>query len=113
MQQEYRLKSRASFSYIYRKGANVGNKHFVMLYVNSPKSLKVGFSVSKKVGGSVQRNRVKRQMRESFRLMLPDVKRGYNLIFVARSTVYGMSTEDISNSMRSLLKKAGILADGL
>lgn len=83
----------------------------ILIYVTSAKSLKAGFSVSKKVGGSVQRNRVKRQMRESFRLMLPEIKTGYNMVFAARSGLYGVSTEEIAHSMRSLLKKANLLKE--
>ena len=113
MQKEYKLKKRASFNYIYRKGAAFSNKDFVLYLVKTKGTLKIGFSVSKKVGGSVQRNRVKRQMRESVRLMIPEIDAGYNLIFVARSTVYGKKSSEIADSMRSLLKKADILGHSL
>lgn len=113
MQTKYRLRNRASFNYIYRKGVSFSNKEMVLIFVKSQGSLKVGFSVSKKVGESVQRNRVKRQMRECFRLMIPDIKSGYNIVFVARSTVYGVKTSEIAVSMRSLLNKAGLLAASL
>ena len=58
-------------------------------------------------------NRVKRQMRESVRLMIPEITPGYNIIFVARSTVYGKKSSVIADSMRSLLKKAGLLGHSL
>lgn len=105
MQKEYKLKKRASFNYIYRKGTVFSNDDFVLYTVKTKGALKVGFSVSKKVGGSVQRNRVKRQMRESVRLMIPEITPGYNIIFVARSTVYGKKSSVIADSMRSLLKR--------
>ncbi len=113
MQKEYKLKKRASFNYIYRKGTVFSNDDFVLYTVKTKGALKVGFSVSKKVGGSVQRNRVKRQMRESVRLMIPEITPGYNIIFVARSTVYGKKSSVIADSMRSLLKKAGLLDHSL
>lgn len=113
MQKEYKLKKRASFNYIYRKGTVFSNDDFVLYTVKTKGALKVGFSVSKKVGGSVQRNRVKRQMRESVRLMIPEITPGYNIIFVARSTVYGKKSSVIADSMRSLLKKAGLLGHSL
>ena len=102
MQKEYKLKKRASFNYIYRKGAVFSNKDFVLYLVKTKGTLKIGFSVSKKVGGSVQRNRVKRQMRESVRLMIPEIDAGYNFIFVARSTVYGKKSSEIADSMRPI-----------
>ena len=79
MQKEYKLKKRASFNYIYRKGTVFSNDDFVLYTVKTKGALKVGFSVSKKVGGSVQRNRVKRQMRESVRLMIPEITPGGSL----------------------------------
>ena len=100
MQKEYKLKKRASFNYIYRKGAVFSNKDFVLYLVKTKGTLKIGFSVSKKVG-------------ESVRLMIPEIDAGYNLIFVARSTVYGKKSSEIADSMRSLLKKADILGHSL
>ena len=64
----------------------------------------VGFSVSKKLG-----NRVKRRLRESFGPMIPCVKDGYNLIFIAREPVVGEKFTAIQSVMRSLLRRANLL----
>ena len=45
---------------------------------------RLGLSVSRKVGIAVRRNRIKRQLRESFRLMQHDVPKGYDLVIVVR-----------------------------
>ena len=62
MQRTYSLKKNAQFKYVYRRGASAGAREMVMLYVRGP-VLKVGFSVGKKLGCAVQRNRIKRQVR--------------------------------------------------
>ncbi|MEG2456283.1 MAG: ribonuclease P protein component [Clostridia bacterium] len=107
MQSQYRLKSRASFNYVYKKGKSVSNKEMILVYVRTQKLMKVGFSVSKKVGNSVTRNRVKRLLKESFRLMIPEIDRGFNYIVVARATLVGLSFSEVAASLRSVLEKGG------
>ena len=69
----------------------------------------MGLSVSKKIGNSVVRNRVKRRMRESFTPLIPSVKSGYDLIFIVREQVVQVKFSDIEKAMRKLLRKAGLL----
>jgi len=61
LQRTYSLKKNAQFKYVYRRGASAGAREMVMLYVRGP-VLKVGFSVGKKLGCAVQRNRIKRRL---------------------------------------------------
>lgn len=68
-----------------------------------------GFSVSKKIGCSVQRNRVRRRLKESFRALLPEIEGSVQLIFIARAPIGAASFQEISRDMRYLLKKAGFL----
>ncbi len=72
----------------------------------------IGFSVSKKIGGSVTRNLVKRKMREAVRSFLPKIKSGYHLIFVARSSITLASFTEIRDSLERQVKKAGLIVEG-
>ncbi|MDR2634668.1 MAG: ribonuclease P protein component [Clostridiales bacterium] len=106
---DYRLKSNASFRYVFNKGAGAGNKQLTVVYAKTRYGIKAGFSVGAKLGNSVKRNRIKRVLRESFRALLPEIERGYNYVFVAKEDIVGLGLREVSSSMRHALKKAGRL----
>ncbi len=68
--------------------------------------VRVGFSVSKKVGNSVQRNRAKRRLREALSPYLQEILPGHNLIFIARPGVLDEPFLSIRHSVLQMLKKA-------
>ncbi len=69
-----------------------------------------GFSVSKRVGGAVVRNRIRRRVREVVRLQLPQITTGYDVVFVARTPVAQAAYPQIANSVDRLLRLAGLAA---
>jgi ribonuclease P protein component len=69
---------------------------------------RAGFSVSKRVGGAVQRNRVKRRLRSLIRLQLAALPRGYDVIITARSGAAEAAYDDLAADLRSLLTRVGL-----
>lgn len=67
--------------------------------------MKVGFTVSKKIGNAVTRNSIRRKMKESTRLMIPNITNGYSLVLLARKPIIDLKFEEINNSIKSLLIK--------
>lgn len=109
MQKIYRLTKRSSFSYIYKKGLVKSNKVLTLHFISAT-SIKVGVSVSKKIGKAVTRNLVKRRVKESFRKLIPEIKQKGNYIFVARVGIEALTFDEISREIKSLLKRAGQFA---
>ncbi len=117
MPAEQRLRNNRDFRLVYAKGrSRVGP--LAVLYVwkrpaDSPSPTperRIGFVVSKKQGGAVDRNRIKRRMREAVRLRLPDLKEGpYDLIFVARSGLKTAEWPQIQAGLAELLRQSGML----
>ena len=103
MERRYRLQKNRAFQYVYRKGHSVACRDLVLLFARS-KELRVGFSVSKKVGKAVVRNKVKRRLRECFRPWLGDVKTGLYVI-VARSSAAKATFQDMQRDVQYLLRK--------
>jgi len=78
-----------------------------LLYVRS-KEKRVGFSVNKKVGVAVVRNRTKRRLRECVRPLLPEMKSGL-YVFVARPSAAECSFQELNSRVRYLLRKVEAL----
>ncbi len=107
MERRYRLQKNRAFQYVYHRGKSAACRDLVML-VAKGRGMKVGFSVSKKVGNAVTRNKVKRRLRECFRPYLGDVKSGLYVI-VARPSAAEATFQSLARDVRYLLKKHNAL----
>lgn len=109
MQRQYRLKRRAAFQYVYRKGDSASAGDVILLCARSREGLKIGLSVSKKVGGAVVRNRVKRLLRAAIDPILDSIDAKYMYVLVARPSLAGKSYDSVCASVRSAFERAGRL----
>ena len=109
MQRQHRLGQTRQFNYVYRRGKRASCKELSLLYVkNSHK--RVGFSVSKKVGVAVVRNRTKRRLRECVRPLLPQMRNGL-YVFVARPAAAECTFDQLNAQVKKLLRKAEALGN--
>ena len=109
MQSIYRLKKNYQYNYVYKHAKHCADGNFTLLYcANHGKVSKVGFSVSKKQGKAVERNRIRRQMKAAASNLIQRVKCGYNVVFIPKKQG-GYLFGDILNSFEQLLTKAGLL----
>lgn len=112
MKRCFSLKRNKTFRYVYRKGKSVPSRMLVMIYNKSKTGMvKVGFSVSKRIGNSVTRNRIKRRLREAFRPFIPHITPGYDIIFIARDAVKEADFGHISATMQNMLTKSGLMGN--
>ncbi len=102
------LKKNKDFKRLYYKGKSFASS-VVVVYVMKNKSNqnKIGITVSKKLGNAVKRNRVKRRLREAYRLIEESLKPGYNIVIVARSKSAFVKFEILKKSLLELLEKTG------
>ena len=107
---QYRLGSNRNYRYVYRRGKAHPSRNLVLIHLKG-RDLKIGFSVSGKVGNAVTRNRVKRRLRECFRPYLGDVKNGLYVI-VARPSAAEATFQSLQKDVRYLLKKHAAFKEG-
>jgi ribonuclease P protein component len=104
-----RLRSPTDFKRVYETGRSAGDGCMVV-YVcrNDLGRTRLGMSVSRKVGGAVERNKWKRHVREAFRLNRNELPTGLDVVAVARS-----KTDDLTQAASLLIQLVGRAANKL
>ena len=109
-----RLSRSAEFERVYRQGRATANRHLVLYTFPNPQAdrPRLGLSVSRKVGGAVERNRVKRLLREAFAQSEADLSPGQDIVVVARPQSRELAEREglagIAASLTELIARAGL-----
>lgn len=109
LQQEYRLKKRKDFRYVYRFGHSVANRQFVVYTKkrhNEQTVFRLGVSVSRKVGNAVIRNRIRRLVKEATRGWKDLIRSDIDLVVIARRPTATMDYQQIEASLRHVYSRA-------
>lgn len=104
------LKRNHEFQRLYRKGKSAAAPTLA-LYCrkNRQPENRLGLTVGKKVGGAVTRNRVRRRLREIYRLHQGELRTGYDIVVVARVRAAHSRYRELERSLLSLSDRLGLL----
>lgn len=110
LRQENRLKKRKEFAYLYTSGKPVHLDHVTLVYLPTKKrKLKVGFSVSKKVGKAHTRNAVKRRLRVIVRDLISSLPDNFNMVIIAKAGIDKLSFSELKSEVLKVFNKSGLL----
>ena len=108
-----RLKKKKEFNFIYKKGTVLHSHSFLIHYVRAYRPFaQIGISVSKQVGNSVIRSRVKRIISEACRLNIEKfaIK---NYVITAKESIVNKKSSEIEKELLSVLKKNNLLRENV
>lgn len=110
LKSDNRLKKRKEFAYLYNNGSAKHTPNLTLVYLPTRhRSLKIGFSVAKKIGKAHIRNLIKRRLRNIVRELVPCLPNDFNMVFIAKPGIENCTYSNIKEQVSLVLKKAGFL----
>lgn len=108
MKKSYRVKRDKDFQQLFSKGQSCANRKFVVYALDRQQGhLRLGLSVSKKLGNAVKRNAIKRQLRHLIQEFTPKLQ-PYDLVIIARKGVEELTHAEIKQNLTHVLTLAGL-----
>jgi ribonuclease P protein component len=105
-----RLSRSGEFDRVYRDGSSHATRYLVLYTFprreEEREEVRLGVSVSRKVGGAVERNKVKRALREAFWSIADRLPDGHDFVIVARSEIAELIDRDGSTAAAKCLEEA-------
>ena len=102
------------FRLLYNKGSSSALKTLAVYVLKSKKKNKnqIGITVSKKLGKAVARNRMRRRLKEAYRINESRFATGFDIVIVARRACHSAPFEMVERDLLGCLKKLGVLKNG-
>ncbi len=105
-----RLVRKADFALTFKSGHRIPGRYFICYWVERDRpGGKLGLAVSRKVGNAVVRNRVKRYLREYYRMRRPTLLKEAYLVMVARPSAAQLDYAGCAAEFGKLLKRGGLI----
>ena len=108
---ETRLKKRKQFNYLFKSGKYLTCEYFNLIYLKvKTKNYKIGYSISKKVGGkAVVRNKIKSRFKECILKISPFIKKDYYIIISAKPNIVNLKFDELFEIVKEKFIKAELL----
>lgn len=107
------IKQNYEFRRLYSKGKSCANAYLVVYCRKNRAGLsRIGYTVSNKVGHAVVRNRIRRRLREIYRLHERQIARGYDLVVVSRVRARTADYHQLEAAFLSACAQLGLLTEG-
>jgi ribonuclease P protein component len=108
----FRLTRTTDFQRVRRHGKSYAHPLFVLVKLpNERESSRFGVAAGRSIGSAVQRNRAKRQLRESLRTCLPTIRSGWDILVIARRPMREATYQQILDALITLLRRANLLQE--
>lgn len=112
MKRRNRLTDKKRFRQVRQTGASAPQPLLVLCWLANAQPLsRCGFTVSRRIGTAVERNRARRRMSEAMRLVWDLVEPGWDLVVVARPPINDADFTQIQDACLRVLRRAGLLRD--
>ena len=103
------LNTKRDFDRTYKSQTRWHNSHFILFFREDSHFKRVGFSVSKKIGNAVCRNRIKRRFRSVYREFMPALKNG-DMVWLAKNGLDKVAYKTLRSGYKYALTRLGLVA---
>lgn len=111
MKKTYRVKNEEDFQRVFHRGKSKANRQLVIYTYPKPNQnhFRVGISVGKKIGNAVERNQIKRYLRQAVTELKNQLPDELDFILIARTDIKGRSFHEVKRSLIHVLKLADVI----